>query len=139
MQKSTNIPADLQRLKERFKHWRQTRTGKVITPPELLSEAVSLSKKYGITYVSNQLSLNHVILKVQGLEQAPELQTHFIEVQRAAKPAGVRRLHDAQVHIQCAQDKNLKIFLESPGPGEWGSLIAGFFEASQNINAQAVA
>src|SRR3989338_4847725 len=65
-QRPAVIPADLLRLKQQFKHWRQTRSGKNDTPPELMSEAVKLLLKHPVTLVSRQLGLNHTTLKAWG-------------------------------------------------------------------------
>jgi hypothetical protein len=147
------IPADLLQLKERFEHWRRTRTGTNRTPLKLSKEAVTLSYKYGITLTSKQLGLNHVTLKAQREKfpeafvthlwektptQAPVLktrpsstpiQTHFIELTSGSTPPEPKVL---QVHCELG---GLTILLKSPQANDWSQLFTGFLSASRLAQA----
>ena len=145
------IPADLLQLKERFEHWRRTRTSTNRTPLGLSKEAVALSYKYGITQTSKQLGLNHVTLKAQR-EKFPEalvehlldktqtqspvlktrpssmpIQTHFVELTSKLTP-----LEPKVVQVRCELD-GLTILLKSPEAEDWSHLLLGFLKAKRCV------
>lgn len=127
-QRTPVIPADLLKLKQQFEHWRQTRSGKNNTPPELMSEAVELLLKHPVTLVSRQLGLNHTTLKAWGkIKTTPAVQAldRFVEVTPLEPQA-------AQV---CCEFKGLKIFLNMPQARDWENLISGFLSAHRLTRA----
>jgi hypothetical protein len=132
-QRPPAIPADLLKLKQQFEHWRQTRSGKNNTPPELMGEAVKLSLKYQVTLVSRQLCLNHTTLKAWGkIETLPTVQAleRFIEIAPSLPKQKASYLEPQAVKV-CCELNGLKIFLNTPQTSDWQNLISGFLSADR--------
>ncbi len=57
------LPAEVRRVKERFKCWRVDRQGRKRIPPKLWEAAAKLCETYSIHQVSRWLRLNHTALQ----------------------------------------------------------------------------
>lgn len=132
-QRPPAIPADLLRLREQFEHWRQTRSGKNNTPPELMSEAARLSLKHPVTLVSRQLRLNHTTLKAWSKIETPHAQAleRFVEI-TPSLPEQKTSYLEAQAVKVCCELEGLKIFLNTPQASDWDNLMTGYFRARQH-------
>ena len=127
------IPADLLKLKQQFEHWRQTRSGKNNTPPDLMSEAVKLLLKHPVTLVSKQLGLNHTTLKAWGkIETTPVVQAleRFVEITPSLPKQKAFYLEPHATQVYCELN-GLKIFLKRPQTSDWENLISGFLSANR--------
>jgi hypothetical protein len=134
-QRSKTIPADLLRLKEQFEHWRQTRSGKNNTPPELMSAAVKLLLKHPVTLVSRQLGLNHTTLKAWGkIATLPVTQAleRFVEITPSLPKQEASYLKPKAVQVYCELE-GLKIFLSAPQAHDWENLISGVLSATRSV------
>ncbi len=78
------VPADVQRLRERFGRWRANKgAGPEPIPPKLWEAAVKLCRTHGVSRVSRWLRLHHTTLKKRlGRRSSPSSvrpQPRFVE------------------------------------------------------------
>ncbi len=60
---STDLPAGLERLRQRLEHWRQTRKPPSRIPDSLWSAAVTMANTYGVNRTARTLRLDYYSLK----------------------------------------------------------------------------
>lgn len=132
-----HIPADLLRLKQQFRHWRQTRPGKAKIPEALFKEAVQLSFKYQLAFVCKHLSLSYTDskIKIQKMthlsKESLNVENRFVELTpRPIKQPPVLEVKQTQVYCEF---EGLKIFLNAPQINDWENLISGLLCAHRSI------
>ena len=63
---------DIDRVRQQFKAWRQTRAKRTPIPQHLWTAAAGLTGRYSICHVSKALGLNYTALKEQVIKSTPQ-------------------------------------------------------------------
>ena len=75
-------PLGLSEVKQQFEEWRKAKKGRERIPEKLWNAAVSLSKKYSISWISKELRLNYSALKNRIVEKDKD-----IIIEKVSSPA----------------------------------------------------
>lgn len=100
--------ADVEALRDRIEHWRQTRRKRSPMPSELWDAAATAARRHGVHYVARELCLNHTPLKKRAMDNQHDDKCGFVEVD-LGKAVGVQGAMEAVVELVGSDGTRLTI------------------------------
>jgi len=131
------VPADVQRLHERFWRWRANKgAGPEPIPPKLWEGAVKLCRIHGVSRVSKWLRLHHTTLKKQlGRRSSPSSvrpQPRFVEWRLPAGCLPGSSTAEHIVEVPSAGDAAQRIHVRGASISEMAALARELLRAAGN-------
>jgi hypothetical protein len=125
--KLDGVPADVQRLQERFGRWRENKgAGPEPIPAKLWEAAVKLCRTHGVSRVSRWLRLQHTTLKKRlGRRTAPHSlrpQPRFVEWRLPAGGLPVNSSAEYVVEVPSPGDAAQRVHVRGASVGEVAAL-----------------
>ena len=129
------VPAPLERTRQRFERWRETREGRTRIPEPLWKVAVKMAGRYGICQTSKTLRLSYYALKkrVQKTGEclvpaSPETsEARFVELtaQRQVSSA------ECVLELEDAAGAKMRIHLKGPEAPDLVALSRSFWDLDE--------
>jgi len=127
----------LEEVRERFKHWRETRGRGEHVPRELWAAAVGIARAHGLHVTARELGLDYDGLKRRqqepagGALQAARRETQFVELTVAPTcEPGAQLLCECAIELQNTRGAKMRVELNGPGLAGLEGLCSAFWSAA---------
>jgi len=122
--KNRVMPPKMERVRQRFEHWRRTRPHFSHIPEALWALAVEVAREQGVNATAQLLHLNHTALqkRVRARQESPRGRSPaaFVEL----VPPG---LSPCTIELENAQGAKMRIHLANPQALDWVALSRHFW------------
>lgn len=127
-----DLPARLQRIRERFEQWRRTREGRSRIPNRLWISAVKAADRYGLNQTARALRLDYYALKkrVETTDSHPEPDREAVASFLELVPPASGSAAECILELERRGGAKMRVHLKGVEAPDLGALSRSFWSAT---------